>query len=90
MDEQKRADIKLKNAQADAIYANLGAVDPAWLYEQRHKEAYQFDPHYDPEAYADWLAENNGAIPSGTTFNDPQENQVAAPEAARTPIQGTP
>ena len=84
MDESKRADIKLKNAQADAIYANLGAIEPAWLYEQRHQEVYKFDIEYSPEAYDEWLAEYGGGVNSGISEPNPIE-EVPPPADAVPP-----
>lgn len=56
--EAEWADVKLKNAQADQIYINAGAVDAQYLYHLRFGQGeYRPDVVYDDTAYLEWVAE---------------------------------
>jgi phage-related protein (TIGR01555 family) len=52
------ADIKLKTAQADAIYLDRAGVDPEYLFELRFGQGeYRPDVTFDRTAYLEWLTE---------------------------------
>jgi phage-related protein (TIGR01555 family) len=54
--EAEWADVKLKIAQADAVYLDRGAADPEYLYHLRYGGAFRPDAHYDFEEAAEWMA----------------------------------
>ena len=54
--EAEWADVKLKIAQADAVYLDRGAADPEYLYHLRYSGAFRPDAHYDFEEAAEWMA----------------------------------
>jgi phage-related protein (TIGR01555 family) len=55
------ADIKLRNAQADAVYMDRGAIDPEYLYHLRYGAGeYRADINYDYEAFMQWVVEREG------------------------------
>lgn len=59
--DEQWADIKLRNAQADQIYMDRGAIDPEYLYHLRHGGGeYQADIVYDHEAFMQWVVEREG------------------------------
>ena len=48
--ELEIAEIKLKNAQVDAIYMDRGAVDPRFMFEKRYEAgSFEADPFIDPK-----------------------------------------
>jgi len=48
--EHEVAQIKLNNAQVDAIYMDRGAVDPRFMFEKRYQGgSFQADPFLDPD-----------------------------------------
>lgn len=63
--EKEWADIKLQTAQADAVYMDRGAVDPAFLYSQRYGQG-EFRPEaiLSDEAYDVWLKEFGKTAPN--------------------------
>ena len=59
--DQEWADIKLKNAQADAIYIDRQAVDAEYLFHLRNGEGeYRPDVTYDHNAFMEWVVEREG------------------------------
>lgn len=72
MGEDKRADIKLKNAQAFQIFMNAGAVEPMYLFHLLYQSKYQFDIEFNPEQQEEFLNEHglggefNGSAEEGT------------------------
>lgn len=59
--DQEWADIKLRNAQADAIYIDRQAVDAEYLFHLRHGEGdYRPDVTYDHNAFMEWVIEREG------------------------------
>ena len=63
LDDQQLADVRLKNAQADAIYMREGAIDPAYLWHIRHEGGYNTNPTYSLEGVDEYQSElDNTAI----------------------------
>jgi uncharacterized protein len=57
LDEKDRSEIKLKNAQTDKIYVEMGAIHPEFLYQERHQDTYRFDVVFSKEQYDNWINE---------------------------------
>jgi hypothetical protein len=63
LDDQQLADVRLKNAQADAVYMREGAIDPAYLWHIRHEGGYNTNPTYSLEGVIEYQSElDNTAI----------------------------
>jgi uncharacterized protein len=62
--EAEWADVKLKVAQADALYMDRGAADPAYLYHLRYGGAeFRPDVAYTQEGFEEWLSEQDAGTP---------------------------
>jgi uncharacterized protein len=72
--ESEWADVRLKTAQADQVYINAGAVDPAYLFHLRH-EGRDFRPSVavTVEGFEEWVKGQGGnqtPLPSPTGGTD--------------------
>jgi hypothetical protein len=65
LDDQQLADVRLKHAQADAIYIREGGIDPAYLWHIRHEWGYNMNPSYSLENVAEYQNELDNTALSG-------------------------
>ena len=56
LDDLELADVRLKNAQADNIYIQVGAVDPEYIFHMRHDGSYNMQLNYSEEGMQEHLA----------------------------------
>lgn len=69
--EGEYADIKLKTAQTDQVYFNMGAIDPEYIYHLRHQNGYfRSEIKYTDEDYIQWLVSRVVETPKVET-NEP-------------------
>lgn len=65
LDDQALADVRLKHAQADAIYIREGGVDPAYLWHIRHEGGYNMNPTYTLETMVEYQQELDNTALNG-------------------------
>lgn len=75
LDELESAEVRLKNAQADAIYMREGAIDPAYLWHLRHEGGYTSNPSYSLESMAEFQSELDSMALNGA-FEDNEEDST--------------
>lgn len=56
LDDLELADVRLKNAQADNIYIQVGAVDPEYIFHMRHDGSYNVQLNYSDDGMKEHLA----------------------------------
>lgn len=75
LDDQQLAEVRLKHAQADAIYIREGGVDPAYLWHIRHEGGYNINPTYSMEGMAEYQKElDNSALKRA--FEDVEDDSL--------------
>lgn len=76
------AEVRFKNAQADAIYADNGGADMAYLFHKRHEGGYSSDLNYSLDDYQkfsenfDITFQSHMEQPEGTSPNDHKTTKV--------------
>ncbi|CAB5223321.1 phge_rel_HI1409, phage-associated protein, HI1409 family [uncultured Caudovirales phage] len=75
LSEQERADVRLKHAQADAIYIREGGVDAAYLFNARHEGGFSANPQCSLEGEAEFGRQMDATAASlGTGSEDAEED----------------
>ena len=77
LDDQALADVRLKHAQADAIYIREGGVDPAYLWHIRHEGGYNTNPAYSMDSVVEYQQELDNTALIGA-FEGESEDDVSA------------
>lgn len=94
--ELEIAEIKLKNAQVDAIYMDRGAVDPRFMFEKRMEGGnYQADPFmdqaeikkYEPDELIEVLPQNGDLIAESSKLNESTKANVRQDNVQSTMIR---
>jgi phage-related protein (TIGR01555 family) len=62
LDDLELAEIRYKNAQADALYMAQGAIDPTYLWHIRHEGGYNVNPSYSLESLEEYESETMGRM----------------------------
>jgi phage-related protein (TIGR01555 family) len=62
LDDLELAEIRYKNAQADALYIAQGAIDPTYLWHIRHEGGYNINPSYSLESLEEYESETMGRM----------------------------
>jgi len=75
LDDAQLADVRLKHAQADAIYIREGGVDPAYLWHIRHEGGYNMNPTYSMENVVEFQSELDNTALNGA-FEDIEDDSI--------------
>lgn len=75
LDDAQLADVRLKHAQADAIYIREGGVDPAYLWHIRHEGGYNMNPTYSMEGMVEYQQELDNTALNGA-FEDIEDDPI--------------
>ena len=75
LDDAQLADVRLKHAQADAIYIREGGVDPAYLWHIRHEGGYNMNPTYSMENVVEFQSELDNTALNGA-FEDVEDDPI--------------
>ena len=75
LDDAQLADVRLKHAQADAIYIREGGVDPAYLWHIRHEGGYNMNPTYSMEGMVEYQQELDNTALNGA-FEDVEDDPI--------------
>lgn len=77
LDAKGQAEVRKVNAEADAVYINAGAVNPAYVFHQRHDGGYHGELNYSEESLAEYEATQD---PGGEIADDePEESEEDTP-----------
>lgn len=71
LDDQQLADVRLKHAQADAVYIREGGVDASYLWHIRHEGGYNMNPTYSMEGMLEYQSELDNSALNGAFEEEP-------------------
>jgi uncharacterized protein len=77
LSDLEEADVRLKVAQADKIYIDVGGADASYLFHQRHDGGYNTNLGYTIEDYQGFLADEGSFNDSESTKQLPESDTTA-------------
>lgn len=75
LNDVELADVRLKQAQADALYMREGAIDPSYLWHIRHEGGYNTNPPYSLESMVEYQKELDSQALNGVFEGESEDEE---------------